>query len=54
MQYHAALLGEPRVLRGAELEATRRETWTPAIAAKHWNYHVKTAQRAGAFEGVDG
>lgn len=53
MQYHASLLGEPHVLRGAELAATRRETWTPAIADKHWNYHVKTAQRTGAFEGVD-
>jgi L-fuculose-phosphate aldolase len=54
MQYHASLLGEPHVLRGAELEHVRRETWTSTIAEKHWNYHLKTAQRSGAFEGVDG
>ncbi len=54
MQYHALLLGEAHVLRGAELEAVRRETWTPAITQKHWTYHEKTAQRSGALDGVDG
>ena len=54
MQYHASLLGEPHVLRGDELDAVRRETWTPIITQKHWTYHEKTAQRAGALDGVEG
>lgn len=54
MQYRASLLGEPHVLRGAELAAVRRETWTQAITKKHWHYHEESARRAGAFEGMEG
>lgn len=52
--YHAALLGEPVVLRGAELAAVARENWAPIIVRKHWNYQAETARKAGAFEGLDG
>ncbi|MFN2460675.1 MAG: class II aldolase/adducin family protein [Candidatus Velthaea sp.] len=54
VQYHASLLGEPRAMRGAELAAVARETWTPTITRKHWNFHEETARRAGAFEGIEG
>ena len=53
IQYKASALGTPHVLRGAELEFVRRETWTPAIVAKHWHYHEETARRSGAFEGIE-
>jgi L-fuculose-phosphate aldolase len=54
MQYRASLLGEPHVLRGAELAFVRSDHWTPQVTQKHWNYHEKTAERAGALDGVDG
>ena len=53
LQYQASLLGEPRVLRGEELAFVRGENWTPIIAEKHWHYHEETAQRNGAFEGIE-
>jgi ribulose-5-phosphate 4-epimerase/fuculose-1-phosphate aldolase len=52
IQYQASLLGPPHVLRGAELEAVRAETWTPIITAKHWHHHEESARRRGAFEGI--
>jgi ribulose-5-phosphate 4-epimerase/fuculose-1-phosphate aldolase len=52
--YHAALLGDPAVLRGAELAAVARENWAPIIVRKHWNYQAETARKAGAFEGLEG
>jgi ribulose-5-phosphate 4-epimerase/fuculose-1-phosphate aldolase len=54
MQYRASLLGEPHVLRGVELAAVRRETWTETITKKHWHYHEESARRSGAFEGIEG
>ena len=51
--YHAALLGEPAVLRGDELAAVARENWAPIIVRKHWNYQAETARKAGAFDGID-
>jgi ribulose-5-phosphate 4-epimerase/fuculose-1-phosphate aldolase len=53
IQYQAALLGELHVLRGAELQAVRAETWTPLITTKHWHHHNETARRNGAFEGME-
>ncbi|MGH7750955.1 MAG: class II aldolase/adducin family protein, partial [Candidatus Dormibacteria bacterium] len=53
IQYKASLLGEPHILRGEELAFVRRESWTPAITAKHWHYHEETAHRKGAFEGIE-
>jgi ribulose-5-phosphate 4-epimerase/fuculose-1-phosphate aldolase len=53
MQYQASLLGDPRVLRGAELEFVRGETWTPIITAKHWHHHEESARRRGAFDGME-
>lgn len=52
IQYKAAALGEPYVLRGDELAFVRSETWTPVITAKHWHFHEETARRSGAFEGL--
>ncbi|MBV8580631.1 MAG: class II aldolase/adducin family protein [Candidatus Eremiobacteraeota bacterium] len=53
MQFNASLLGEAQVLRGSELAAVRRETWTPSIVEKHWHYHVESARRDGALDGLD-
>ena len=53
IQYKASALGAPHVLRGAELEFVRRETWTPVIVQKHWHYHEETARRSGAFDGIE-
>ncbi|MBV9440085.1 MAG: class II aldolase/adducin family protein [Candidatus Eremiobacteraeota bacterium] len=53
LQYRASLLGKPHVLRGAELAAVRRESWTPTIVRKHWTYHEESARRSGALEGIE-
>ncbi len=53
LQYRAAAIGKPHVLRGEELAIVRRETWTPSIVQKHWHYHEETALRNGAFEGIE-
>lgn len=53
IQYEASLLGEPHILRGGELASVRRESWTPAITAKHWQYHEETAHSRGIFDGIE-
>ncbi len=53
IQYKAAALGAPRVLRGDELASVRRESWTAAIIAKHWHYHEETARRNDAFADME-
>jgi L-fuculose-phosphate aldolase len=53
VQYNASVLGAPHALRGAELAFVRGENWTPSIIAKHWHYHLETARRNGAFEGIE-
>jgi ribulose-5-phosphate 4-epimerase/fuculose-1-phosphate aldolase len=52
-QYRAALLGDPKVLRGAELAEVARENWPAIVVRKHWHYRSETARKAGAMEGVD-
>jgi HCOMODA/2-hydroxy-3-carboxy-muconic semialdehyde decarboxylase len=52
-QYQAALLGEPKALRGSELAEVARENWPAIVVRKHWHYRSETARKAGALDGVD-
>lgn len=52
-QYQAALLGEPKALRGGELAEVARENWPAIVVRKHWHYRAETARKAGALDGVD-
>lgn len=53
-QFNALQIGEPYVLRGAELAEVRAEIAQPSVVRKHWDYQYQTALRSGALDGVDG
>lgn len=53
IQYLASALGEPRALEPSELDRIARHTSGEAARAKAWRYHVETARKAGALDGLD-
>jgi ribulose-5-phosphate 4-epimerase/fuculose-1-phosphate aldolase len=51
-QYRATLIGEPKTLRGAELEIAKRDILDPKVIRKHYHYAEEKARDAGALEGI--
>jgi ribulose-5-phosphate 4-epimerase/fuculose-1-phosphate aldolase len=52
-QYIASAIGEPKIIRGAELEIAKRDILQPSVVRKHWHYNEENARKAGALEGLD-
>lgn len=53
-QFNASQLGDPIVMTTEERESQREELADPKIPKKFWDYWFETAERRGAFAGVDG